>query len=307
MSGHAAPIDRVLMRRRERRAADKATFARHFLLDRVAEDMAGRISGVSRHFPVALDLSPRCGVLSPAIDAAGKAGQWIYAPVVPHATNAPVIVADEEWLPFAPGSFDLVVSGLGLHRVNDLPGALVQINRALRPDGLFLGALFGGGTLSELRTVLAEAESEIAGGASPRVMPFGDVSELGQLLGRAGFALPVADVERITVRYGSIFELFSDLRAMSETNVLYARMRTPLRRDIVFRAAELYADRFADTDGRLRATFDIVTLTGWHPDASQPKPLAPGSAATRLADALGTKEQMAGDFAMPGHGPDDED
>jgi SAM-dependent methyltransferase len=199
-------------------------------------------------------------------------------------------VADEEALPFAEGSFDLVASALSLHWTNDLPGVLVQIRRALAPDGLLLAALVGGQSLNELRTALTSAEAELTGGASPRVAPFADVRDLGQLLQRAGFALPVTDLEPIIVRYSSMFALMRDLRAMGATNALTERSRVPLRRAVLMRAAEIYADRFADPDGRIRATFDIIWLSGWAPHESQQKPLAPGSARMRLADALNAKE-----------------
>src|SRR6185312_2614985 len=203
--------------------------------------------------------------------------------------------ADEEALPFADASLDLVVSGLALQFVNDLPGTLIQVRRALKPDGLFLAALAGGDSLAELRQSFAEAESEMDGGASPRVAPFADVRELGALLQRAGFALPVIDSERLTVRYASAFALMHDLRRMGATNVLVERRRVPLRRATLSRMADIYAGRFADADGRLRATFEIVWLSGWAPHESQQKPLKPGSAAQRLADALGTTERPAGD------------
>jgi SAM-dependent methyltransferase len=207
------------------------------------------------------------------------------------------VAADEEALPFADGSLDLVVSALALQFVNDLPGALAQIRRTLRPDGLLLAALIGGASLTELRQAFAQAESEIEGGASPRVAPFADVRELGALLQRAGFALPVVDSDRLTVRYDTVFDLMRDLRRMGATNVLHERRRTPLRRATLARTADLYAQRFADPDGRLRASFEIVWLSGWAPHESQQKPLKPGSAKQRLADALGTTERSAGDKA----------
>jgi SAM-dependent methyltransferase len=181
--------------------------------------------------------------------------------------------------------------------VNDLPGALAQIRRALKPDGLLLAALVGGASLTELRQAFAQAESEIEGGASPRVAPFADVRELGALMQRAGFALPVVDCDRLTVRYDTIFNLMRDLRRMGATNVLRERRRTPLRRATLARMAQVYAQRFADPDGRLRASFEIVWLSGWAPHESQQKPLKPGSAKQRLADALGTIERSAGDKA----------
>jgi SAM-dependent methyltransferase len=205
------------------------------------------------------------------------------------------IVADEEALPFADQSLDLVISLLSLQTVNDLPGVLIQVRRALKPDGLFLGALLGGDTLAELRDSFAAAEAEVEGGVSPRVAPFADVRELGALLQRAGFALPVADVDRIVVRYASPFALMDDLRRMGETNLLNERRRAPLRRATLLRMAAIYAERFADADGKVRATFDIVWLSGWAPHESQQQPLRPGSARTRLADALGTREIPAGE------------
>ena len=191
----------------------------------------------------------------------------------------PRVVADEEALPFADGSLDLIVSALALQFVNDLPGTLIQVRRALKPDGLLLAALLGGDTLTELREAFAAAESEVEGGLSPRVAPFADVRELGGLLQRAGFALPVVDSDRLTVRYDSVVALMHDLRRMGATNVLSERRRTPLRRATLRRLAEIYAERFADADGRLRATFEIVWLSGWAPHESQQKPLKPGSAA----------------------------
>ena len=210
-------------------------------------------------------------------------------------------IADEEALPFADGSLDLVVSALALQFVNDLPGTLIQIRRALKPDGLLLAAMIGGDSLSELREAFAEAESEIEGGISPRVSPFADIRDLGGLLQRAGFALPVIDSDRLTVRYDTPLALMRDLRAMGATNILNERRRTPLKRATLRRMMEIYADRFADADGRLRATFEIVWLTGWAPHDSQQKPLKPGSAAQRLADALGAKEISTGEKA-PGSG-----
>jgi SAM-dependent methyltransferase len=200
------------------------------------------------------------------------------------------VVADEEALPFADASIDLFVSALSLQLVNDLPGTLVQVRRALRPDGLLLAALLGGATLHELRDAWLTAEAEISGGASPRVSPFADVRDLGGLLQRAGFALPVVDSETITVTYSDPLALMRELKAMGASNVLVARDRRPVTRGLLLRAAEIYADRFAAPDGRVPATFEVLTLTAWAPDASQPQALRPGSAQTRLADALGVKE-----------------
>jgi SAM-dependent methyltransferase len=287
----AAPpllFDRRLVRRRLARAAAAPA---HFLLDRVAADFAERLALVSRPFPRALDL----GTPGPQVAAtlATSGGRLVVraAPLAGRAPAALCVVADEEALPFASQSFDLIASALSLQWVNDLPGVFVQIRRALAPDGLFLAAVVGGQSLSELRTALTAAEAELIGGASPRVAPFADLRDVGQLLQRAGFALPVTDVEPLIVRYSSLFALMHDLRAMGATNALTARSRIPLRRGVFMRAAELYAERFADPDGRIRATFEIVWLSAWTPHESQQKPLAPGSARMRLADALHAREE----------------
>jgi SAM-dependent methyltransferase len=278
-------FDRALLRARRRRAMalEPATF----LLDRVADDLDERLSAVTRHFELALDLSANATVQR-TLARSGKAVRVL---------GASEVIADEEALPFRAASLDLIVSALSLQFVNDLPGTLAQIRRALKPDGLFLAALIGGETLSELRQSFAAAEAEMEGGMSPRVAPFADLRDLGALLQRAGFALPVTDIERITVRYADPFALMQDLRRMGATNALVDRRRTPLRRSTLLRMAEVYVSRFADPDGRIRATFEIVWLSGWAPHESQQKPLAPGSAKTRLADALGTQEIPAGDKA----------
>jgi SAM-dependent methyltransferase len=261
----------------------------HFLLDRVAADFAERLSLVSRAFPRALDL----GTPGPQVAEALRANERIVfraAPILDAPPSVPSLIADEEVLPFASESFDLIASALSLQWANDLPGVLVQIRRVLAPDGLFLAALVGGQSLTELRTALTSAEAELTGGASPRVAPFADIRDLGQLLQRAGFALPVTDIDPIVVRYASMFALMQDLRAMGATNALSERSRVPLRRAVLMRAAEIYAERFADVDGRVRATFDVVWLSGWAPHESQQKPLAPGSARMRLAEALNVSE-----------------
>ncbi len=269
----------------------------------MAEDLAERLSAVLRPFERAVDLGTPTDALRRALLAGGKMTSVVAAAplVAPHDPAAPQIVADEEVLPFADGSLDLVVSALALQFVNDLPGTLIQIRRALKPDGLLLAAMIGGDSLTELRNAFAEAESEIEGGISPRVSPFADIRDLGGLLQRAGFALPVIDSDRLTVRYDTPLALMRDLRAMGATNILNERRRTPLKRATLRRMMEIYADRFADEDGRLRATFEIVWLTGWAPHDSQQKPLKPGSAAQRLADALGAKEISTGEKA-PGSG-----
>ena len=294
MSGAPMIFDRALIRARQDRARRLGPVT--FLLERVTQDLAERLGAVVRHFEVAVDLGTPTADLRRALANNPAIGLLIAASSNAQSAGL-ALVANEEALPFADASLDLVVSALAFQTVNDLPGTLVQIRRALKPDGLLLAALLGGDTLRELRQSFAAAESEIEGGVSPRVAPFADVREIGALLQRAGFALPVTDVDRVTVRYASVLALMHDLRRMGATNVLTERRRTPLRRATLARMAEIYQRNFSDPDGRLRATFDIVWLSGWAPDASQQQPLRPGSARTRLADALGVNEQPAGEKA----------
>jgi len=291
----AAPVifDRSLQRRRRRRAASAE--ATTFLLERVAGELTDRLAAVMRRFDVVVDLGTPGAALRAALHRLNSIGMVVGADVLPR--KMPFVVADEEALPFRDGALDLVVSALALQYVNDLPGALLQVCRALKADGLFLAALLGGETLTELRQSFAAAESEIEGGASPRVAPFVDLRDLGGLLQRAGFALPVTDVDRLTVRYGSVFDLLRDLRHMGATNSLVARRRNPLRRATLQRMADIYARQFAYPDGRIRATFDLVWLSGWAPHPDQQQPLKPGSAKARLADALGAHEISAGEKA----------
>jgi SAM-dependent methyltransferase len=297
--GDAVPnptiFDRLLLRQRRRRA--RALGPETFLIDRVAADLAERLAAVLRFFDRAVDLGTPTDAMRRALIATGKVGTIVAAePAAERLDDSFArVAADEEALPFADGSLDLAVSALALQFVNDLPGTLIQIRRALKPDGLLLAALIGGDSLAELREAFAAAESDIEGGISPRVVPFADVREMGALLQRAGFALPVVDTDRLTVRYDSIFALMRDLRRMGATNILAERRRAPLRRATLARAAEIYGERFADADGRLRASFDIVWLSGWAPHESQQKPLQPGSAKRRLADALGTQEMPTGE------------
>jgi SAM-dependent methyltransferase len=271
-----------------------------FLLDRVADDLADRLGAVLRRFDLALDLGTPGEAVRAALTRLGSVATIVAADAMP-ATGTkrvpPLVAADEEALPFRDASLDLVVSALALQFVNDLPGVLVQVRRALKPDGLFLAALIGGDTLTELRQSFAAAESEIEGGVSPRVAPFADLRDLGTLLQRAGFALPVTDTDRVIVRYDGAFGLMRDLRRMGATNALLDRRRTPLKRATLMRMAEIYAQRFADSDGRLRATFEIVWLSGWAPHPDQQQSLKPGSARARLADALGTREISTGEKA----------
>ena len=290
MSAGPTIFDRTLLRARQQRA--RALGAETFLIDRVAAELGERLAVVLRQFERAVDLGTPTDAVRRVLAESGKVATIVAAVPSPARRDASTlrVAADEEALPFADGSLDLVVSALALQFVNDLPGTLIQICRALKPDGLLLAALIGGDSLAELREAFAQAESEIEGGVSPRVAPFADLRELGALLQRAGFALPVVDSDRLTVRYQSVFDLMRDLRRMGATNVLTERRRTPLRRATLQRLADIYARRFADADGRLRATFEIAWLSGWAPHESQQKPLKPGSAAQRLADALGTEE-----------------
>lgn len=295
-------FDRDLVRRRRDRLSGGAA-GHDFLLRRVAEDLAWRLSLVRRAFPAAVNLGAHHGLVSRAIRRLPGVGLVIDADrsaALLAGADGPSVVADEELLPFRPRSLDLVVSGLALQWVNDLPGTLAQVERSLKPDGLFLAALLGGATLSELRQAFVVAEIESTGGASPRVAPFADVRDMGGLLQRAGFALPVADSDTVEVAYGDALALMRDLRGMGAANALVERSRKPLRRSTLMRAAEIYAERFARADGRIVATFEIVTVTGWSPAASQPRPLRPGSATARLADALGTTEAPAGEATDPG-------
>lgn len=285
-------FDRALLRRRRDRVAGR--IAGHaFLLDRFGDDVEERLSLIRRTFARVLVVGAQHGTLGRRLAALpGVAG------VVETETSLPLllrcgsfrVLADEEALPFADGTFDLVVAGLTLQFVNDLPGALLQIRRLLKPDGLFLGGLYGGATLTELRRAWLEAEAEIAGGASPRVAPFADVRDLGGLLQRAGFALPVVDADTVRVRYASPLALMQELRAMGAGNVLRDRRRVPVSRRLLTRVCEIYGDRFADADGRVPATFELLVMTAWAPHESQQRPLRPGSATVRLADVLGTTE-----------------
>jgi SAM-dependent methyltransferase len=301
-------FDRLLVRAHRQRGLRLGPAT--FLLDRVADEFAHRLRLVLRRFDLAVDLGTPTAAVRTALLRDGAIGAMIAVdPALPglgregadhHAGAVALhVVADEEALPFADNTLDLVVSGLSLQAVNDLPGVLAQVRRALKPDGLFLAALLGGDTLAELRHSFAMAESELEDGVSPRVAPFPDLRDLGALLQRAGFALPVTDVDRITVRYATPLGLLHDLRRMGAANPLVERRRVPLRRATLMRATEVYAARFADPDGRVRASFDVMWLSGWSPHESQQKPLRPGSAKKRLADALGTTEIATGEKPEP--------
>ena len=269
----AAPIlfDRALLCARVERArrAGQATF----LLDRVREDFEERLQAVTRNFADIADI--------------WTPGELLRKPVADRFQSITRIDPDQsEALPLQPQSLDLAVSALAFQFVNDLPGVLAQIRRALKPDGLLLAATIGGDTLMELRQSFAAAEAECEGGVSPHVAPFADLRDIGGLLQRAGLALPVTDVDRVVVRYDSAFALMADLRGMGATNTLVERRRLPTRRATMLRMAQIYSERFADPDGRLRATFDIIWLSGWAPHDSQPKPLRPGSAKASLEAAV---------------------
>jgi SAM-dependent methyltransferase len=260
-----------------------------FLLARVADDFAERLEIVNRQFPRAASLGAYNGLLARHLRRLSNVGEVIDVEASLQclaSCSSFRIAAEEEALPFAPQSLDLVVSALSLHLVNDLPGVLAQINRALKPDGLFMAALLGGETLKELREAWLIAETEMLGGASPRVAPFADVRDLGGLLQRARFALPVADSDVVQVTYESPLALMREIKAMGASNALLERRRTPVTRGLLFRAAEIYQEKFALPDGRIPATFEIITLTGWVPHESQQKPLAPGSARVSLKDVL---------------------
>jgi SAM-dependent methyltransferase len=271
----ALPIlfDHALLHARQNRALRLGPAT--FLLDQVAEDMTERLQAVLRKFSDVADVWTPGDAVSKAMR--GRSKSFIHFALCN---------SEAEALPLLAESLDLVVSALAFQFINDLPGVLTQIRRALRPDGLLLAAMLGGDTLTELRQAFAAAEAELEGGVSPHVAPFADLRDIGALLQRAGFALPVTDVDRIVVRYDSAFGLMQDLRRMGATNILVERRRAPTRRTTMLRMVEIYAERFADTDGRIRATFDVVWLSGWAPHESQQKPLRPGSAQESLEGAV---------------------
>ncbi|MEE8559134.1 MAG: methyltransferase domain-containing protein [Alphaproteobacteria bacterium] len=301
------PFGREAVRAHRERAA-RNLGDHDFLLGEVGKRLCERLEDIKREFPVALDLGCHGGALGGLL--AGRSGietliQCDLSPAMAKRAFeenrglAPSLAADEEFLPFADESFDLILSDLSLHWVNDLVGALIQIRRTLKPDGLFIGAMLGGETLRELREALMEAELIHEGGASPRISPFVDVRDAGDLLQRAGFALPVADCDTITVTYGNALSLMRDLRGMGEANAVRARRNAFTRRTTLMAAAALYEKKHAGADGRIPATFQVVYLSAWAPHESQQQPLRPGSAAARLADALGAAERPAGDKAKP--------
>jgi SAM-dependent methyltransferase len=302
MSAPPRLFDRALHRLRLDRAAPGYGEA-DFLKRRAAADAVERLETIMRSFPLAVDLGARNGAFAHALaqsDAKARVGALIETDLSGRmlaGRGGMRVQADEERLPFADQSVDLIVSMLALHWTNDLVGALIQIRKALKPDGLFLGAILGGATLTELRQSLVQAESEVSDGAGLRISPFADVLDAAGLLQRAGFALPVADTDKVHVRYDHALALIRDVRAMGESNVLVDRAKQPLSRAVLTRAAALYQERFSGRDGRISASFEIISLTGWAPHPDQQKPLRPGSAKMRLADALHTREIPTADKA----------
>ena len=292
-------FDRHAVRRHRDRAA--ARFAEHdFLFREIGERLVDRIDDVNRRFPRVLDVGCRGGLLRELLRRRADVETVVGLDLserMARGAGAPSVVGDEELLPFADGSFDLVLSNLALHWTNDLPGALAQLRRALKPDGLLLAALLGGETLADLRAVLLDAELAETGGARPRVSPVADLRDMGMLMQRAGFELPVIDGDAITVSYPDVLALMRDLRGMGETNAIAERARAPTRRAVLARAAAAYPK---DPAGRIAAGFHVIFLTGWAPHASQPKPLRPGSATARLADALEAREIGTGEKAGQG-------
>ena len=289
----AAPFNRTQLRNRRNRAADQ--FSTHaFLLDEVGVQLAERLKDVKRSFKIAVDLGCHDGRLAPLFSGRNGIEQFLQCDLselmIAKASGPYRLVADEEWLPFARESIDLVISALNLHWVNDLPGALIQIWRSLRPDGLFSAAIFGGNSLTELRQALIKAESEIDGGISPRIAPFIEMQDLGALLMRSGFNLPVIDSDTITVTYPNALKLMNDIKGMGESNVLKQRRPNLKSRSVLIAAAHHYQQMFGDSTGRIPATFEVLYFTGWKPHKSQQKPLKPGTAQMSLTNVLGSKK-----------------
>lgn len=294
-------FDRQLLRLRRDRAAMRIGDY-DFLLRDVAARLIDRMADIKRDFPLVLDLGAHHGVLSTLLEKRAGTHRVISSDISPRMAGAAAgmsVVADEEFLPFAPASLDAVVSNLSLHWVNDLPGALLQINQALKPDGLFMAAVLGGESLRELRDSLMLAELETTGGASPRVSPFIDLRDMGGLMQRAGFALPVVDSDIITVDYSHPLKLMQDLRGMGASNATRNRLMRPTRRQVMLEAARIYIEKYGDSRGRVPATFQVIYAIGWRPHHSQQQPLKPGSASVRLADILKAEEIKTDDKATP--------
>lgn len=296
MSDQPLIFNRNLHRRRRDRSA-RRTIDADFLRVEAAERLAERLDDVTHNFPLAALIGAGRGHLAHAFQGRNGIEQMVGVDLshtqLQQDQNSPAlkICADEEWLPLKEGAFDLIASSFALHWVNDLPGTLIQINRALKPDGFFIANLFGGETLTELRQSLLAAEAAMGSGVAPRISPFMDVRQAGALLQRGGFTLPVTDVDRLTITYETPFKLLQELRAMGGGNALIQTHKGALRRDVLMAAMQHYQENFSNDDGRIRATVDLITLTGWAPHESQPKPLRPGSAKARLADALNTTEK----------------
>lgn len=283
---------RILKMRRDRAATKSRDF--NFLFAETADRLVDRLDDTTRSFPTALDLGCHSAEIGRILGGRGGIETLFqadisngYARAALAANDAPTLVADEEFLPFANGKLDLILSNLSLHWVNDLPGALLQARKALKPDGFFLASLLGGETLRELRECLMAAEAEEEGGVSPRISPFVDVKDAGALLQRSGFALPVVDADDIIIDYPDALKLMRDLSGMGESNLILKRSKKFTKRSTLARAAALYHERYARADGRIHAKFQVLYLTAWAPDESQPKPLRPGSGKVSLVDFLG--------------------
>lgn len=290
-------FDRKLVRNHRDRAA-KTWEDFNFLHKEVAERLCDRLDDVVRDFPLALDIGCHGGDMAETLRGRGNIETLIQCDLSEgmitraNQQNALSIVADEEVLPFGPNQFDLITSNLSLHWVNDLPGALLQINRSLKPDGLFIATMFGTETLGELRQSLQAAEMEVDGGISPRISPFADVRDVGMLLQRAGFNLPVVDTDLITVSYENPLKLLKDLKGMGENNKVLERRKVFTKRDLIFKAMQKYIEEFKGDDERVPASFQVMFLTAWKPDPSQQKPLQPGSATHKMSDAFGVPEHV---------------
>lgn len=288
MHAKREPFDRDLLAQRRKLSLIRKVKGADFLLKIATEELQDRLAAVNKKFDKALDLTGHTDHVSRMLKKSGKVNEIVRAdPQVPDVSaGTPSLVYNEECLPFAPASFDLIISALTMHWSNDLPGSLVQIRRSLKPDGLFLGILPGTDTLMELRQAFLLAESELSGGSSPRIDPFPDTLALGRLLQRAGFTLTVVDKDNFIVRYSDSFQLMNELKSMGVTSVLKDRSRKPATKTLLNKVAEIYQQRFSDKDGRIRATIQQISLSGWAPHSSQQQPLAPGSAEISLAKIL---------------------
>ncbi len=284
-------FDRELIKNKRQRASNN--FSEHdFLFQWSKNQICERLLDINRHFDTALNIGSRCPIPSDH----KKIGQISTMDLVdnPVSQCKPYIQGNEELIPIAKNSMDLVLSNLNLHTVNDLPGTLIQIRNTLKSDGLFMASIFGGETLHELRKAIADIEISMFGGISPRIFPFADKPQMGDLIQRAGLNLPIIDSEIITVTYDNVFKLLHDIRGMGESNSIIERNKTPLNKEFFMRLAQKYHDNYAEDDGRIVASFEIIFLHGWAPHESQQTPLSPGSAKNSLAEALGSKEVKLG-------------